>query len=191
MFTVGRKVSFSVVIALLVGWGIFALLFMQASATLLQAQAYETDRPIPLPAGVKLNLQVDKKVYKASETILIALRNDSRLTIWLAEHADGCFGSWWQVEVLGPDGETWSPMALSPDPCSTSTQGVSRFTRHSIQTAEWVTIVPSNERRSIVVPVSVGTYRIVAPYLKGGQVQESSWDIVPRRTVVSPSFTIQ
>src|SRR5690349_1128880 len=152
MFTVGRRVSFSVVIALLIGWGVFSLLFLQASNTLFQAQAYELDRPAPLPAGIKLNLQVDKKIYRAGDTVLIALRNDSRLPVWLAEHADGCQGSWWRVESLGSDGEKWRPVVLTKDVCATNTFGVAKFSRHTLQTDEWRSVVPSAQLGNIVQP---------------------------------------
>lgn len=191
MFWVGRKVSFSVVISAIVGWGVFSILILQASNTLLQAQAYDIDRFVPLPAGVKLHLQVDKNNYRAGDTVLIALRNDSRLTMWLAEHADGCLGSWWKIETLGADGETWSPLALTKNACPSIHYGLTQFARHSLQTAEWQSVVPKDQLDTIVIPAPVGTYRVVAPYLKGGTVKESDWTVVPARTVTSPSFTLQ
>lgn len=193
MFGVGKKVSFSVVIAILLGWGVFGILFMQASNTLWQAQAYEIDRPAPLPTGVKLSLQVDKKIYRAGDTVLLALRNDSRATIWLAEHADGCSGAWWRVEVLAADGETWTPVPQSKDICQTKQFGLAPFVRHTLQNAEWKSVVPNSQLGNIVDPALVGTYRIIAPYLKGvaGVATESDWGTVVAHTIVSPSFTIQ
>lgn len=191
MFGVGKKVSFSVVIALVIGWGVLGVLFIQTTSTLLQAQTYELDQPPPLPSGVRLNVQVDKKIYRSGESVLLAIRNDSRLTIWLASHADGCTGSWWQVEILGPDGETWSPLTMTKDSCPKVLFGFQSFGRHTLKTDVWLAAVPSNQIGNVMTPAPTGTYRIVAPYLRGKVTTEELWTSQPIRTVVSPSFTLE
>lgn len=190
MFSVGKRVSFSVVVALMLGWGIFGLLILKASNELLQAQSYEFDHPIPIPPGIRLNVQVDKKVYRSGETALIALRNDSRLAVSLAEHADGCQGSWWKVESLGPDGVTWSSVRLAKDTCPTVKYGLQKFVRHTVKTAEWTAVVPTGQLGNIVQPAPTGTYRIAVPYLKGQAAQEAMLSTATTK-VVSPSFTLQ
>lgn len=191
MFGVGKKVSFSLVIALLTGWGVFSVLFIKAAEALWQAEGLEYDQPVQLPPGVKLNLNVDKKVYKGGDQILISLRNDSRLVVWLAARADGCRDAWWLVEKLGPDGENWSPVELTKKTCPSKTFGLTKPGRHSLQNAEWAALVPVRQLGNVSVPAPTGTYRIAVPYLKSKTAVESDWLTESRRLVTSAAFAVQ
>ena len=188
---VGKRVSFSVVIALLLGWGALSLFVLKTSDTLFTADTYSTDHPVALLPGVKLTLQVDKRVYRSGDDVLIALRNDSRPQIWLSQHADGCASSWWRVERLADDGETWSAVPLSKDVCVAATYGLEKFTSHTLKTADWIANVPSTLIGNITTPAPAGTYRISVPYLKAVEAKEEDWHQGAPPKIVSPSFSLQ
>lgn len=186
MFSVTRKVSFSVVIALLLGWGVMSTLIFRSSGYLFEAQATD-DTPLAVP-GVQLNFQVDKKVYRQSDPILIALRNDSRTPITVATKADGCHDGWWYVQSL--EGETWEPVVLTKATCTTKTYGLESFTRHTLKTGEWNGLVPGPQIGEIFMPAKTGTYRIAVPYQRGKKPVEAAWGL-KANLVTTTSFTIQ
>lgn len=189
MFTVSRRVSFSVVIALLLGWAAMSLMIFRSSEYLLAAET-DSNYRIIVPRGIKLNLQVDKKVYRAQEPVLISLRNDSRREIGLAVNAAGCPATWWVVQRLGPDGVEWQIVSLRKDGCVTKNFGLEKFPTHTLKTAEWNGLVQTTAIGEVYAGVSTGTYRILVPYLAGEQVVEADWEL-HQRQLPSTSFTIQ
>lgn len=138
------KISFSVVIALLLGWGAISLLLIQSSNELLQAQLLESGTVVNLPKGVKLKVQIDKNVYSVDDQILISIRNDSQQNVWTSLHADGCSDSWWQVEQLF-DGDQWAPVRLQKTECDRALYGIQQLPEHAVRTASWNGLVPAPE----------------------------------------------
>ncbi len=187
MFNVSRRVNFSVAIALTVGWGIFFLLFLASSNTLLEAQQAQDNRV--LARGVRISVQVDKRVYRGGDAVLIAVRNDSRLPIWITTAGEACPSAWWMIERLAADGETWSAVGLSKQECPTT--GITRFTNHTLKTDTWMALVPGPQIGDIFVNASAGTYRVSVPYLKGKTVTAESWRTQTPVQATSPQFSIQ
>ena len=188
MFNVTRRVNFAIAIALTVGWGIFFLLFLVSSTTLFEAQQASADRIAILPAGVKINVQVDKKVYRGGDTILIAVRNDSRYPIWIQSPSPDCPTNWWMIERLTDDGETWSPVALTKKTCGPS--GVERFANHTLKSDEWTSLVPGPQIGEVMVNPLAGTYRVSVPYLKGKTVTAVTWPSQGTEKATSASFAM-
>ncbi|MEK7637366.1 MAG: hypothetical protein AAB402_03215 [Patescibacteria group bacterium] len=188
MFNVSRRVNFSIVIALTVGWGIFFLLFLASSNTLLEAQQAQDNRVLAPPPGVRVNVQVDKRVYRGGETLLLAVRNDSRPPIWIQLPGDGCAARWWTVERLASDGESWSPVAITKQSCPAV--GLVRFPNHSLKTDQWTALVPGPQIGDILIGAPAGTYRIAVPYLKGKNVTAGSWPATGIERATSPQFSI-
>ena len=184
-----QRISFSLVVALLLGWVAMGLLIVRSSNTLLDAQTLDADRPITQPHGVKVKIDVDKKVYGANDIVLLSLRNDSSKDIWLSERADGCSGTWWAIDVLR-NGDQWVAVPLSKTKCTATDYGVKQFSRHSIQTDEWNILVPSDQLGDVFSHAPTGTYRLRVPYLIGQQATEADWATMTKY-VVSPSFTVQ
>ena len=189
MFNVSRRVSFSVAIALTVGWGIFFLLFLVSSNTLLETQLAQGDRVLARPPGVRISVQVDKRVYRGGDAVLIAVRNDSRLPIWITTADEACPSAWWMIEQLAADGETWSAVGLSKQECPTT--GITRFTNHTLKTDTWMALVPGPQIGDIFVNAPSGTYRVSVPYLKGKTVTAESWRTQTLVQATSPQFSIQ
>lgn len=187
MFNVTRRVSFAVVIALTVGWGAFFLLFLASSNTLLEAQQRAINEVTVLPPGVKLKIQVDKDVYRGGDTILAAVRNDSRLPVYVQAPDGDCAPDWWFVERLESDGETWA--TFDPPPTVCSSIGLDRFTNHTLRPVEWTAVLRTTGPKGEPIKVPTGTYRITIPYLKGKDVQDAVW---PAKTsqVSSMPFTV-
>lgn len=188
MFNVTRKVSFSVAIALTVGWGIFFLLFLTSSNTLLEAQQIDGERAVPLPPGVRLNVQVDKRIYRGGDTILIAVRNDSRIPVWI-KTAEDCPSAWWAIERLDDDGETWRAVSLTKKPCAMN--GIIKFTNHTLNTDVWMAFVPGPQVGEVLINPPTGTYRVVMPYIKGKVVTIDNWTPQTLSKAFSTAFTIQ
>lgn len=189
MFTVTRRVSFSVVIALLLGWGAMSFMIFRSSEYLIAAELEDGTR-IALPRGVKLSLQVDKKIYRSGEPILIALRNDSRLNITLATSAAGCPETWWVVQRLGNEENDWRTLELRKGGCARLSSGREAFAKGTLRTAEWNGLVQTDAIGEVYQPAQTGTYRIVVPYLTGKAVEEKDWSAA-EELIASPSFTIQ
>lgn len=189
MFGVTKKVSFSVVITLALGWGGFFLLFMTSSRTLLKAEALQVEAQPTLPAGVRLHFVTDKNIYRAGEVVLLSLRNDSRTPIWTAAATGSC-QQWWTVERLSDNGETWQPVATSAATCPPNQQPLERFPNHTVRTGEWTALVLRDQTTDIFVPPVSGSYRLVVSYLRGKQVAVSDWT-TSARTVATPAVTIQ
>lgn len=189
MFTVGKKVSFSVVIALLIGWGVMSMLIFQSSQVLLATEAEDGSRNV-LPSGVKLSLVVDKKVYRSEEPILVSLRNDSRKQIWLAMTALGCPNSWWAVQRLAADAATWQTVARTQAGCSGTSSGLEKYASHTLKTDEWNGLLQTGDIGQIFAAAPTGTYRLAVPYLVGKQVAEEGWKL-SAQLLPSASFTIQ
>lgn len=189
MFNVTRRVSFSVAISITVGWGIFFLLFLASSKTVMDAQQQTIDQTGVLPPGVKLSVQVDKKIYRSGDTILIAVRNDSRLPVWLPEFTEECTDAWWTVEHLESDGESWQPVRTVTTDCTTT--AIARFPNHSLKAAEWKAVEPVSSALSQPKPISTGTYRISVRYMKGkGITADTPWTSAESTMVSAPAFTI-
>lgn len=188
MFNVTRRVSFAVAIALTVGWGIFFLLFLASSNTLLAAQQSAAESTIPLPPGVRLNVQVDKRIYRGGDVVLVAVRNDSRIPIWI-EKSDDCPSAWWKIEQLGSDGETWTMVQLAKQACVTS--GIEQFPTHTLKTDAWMALVPGPQIGNVMVNPPTGTYRVTVQYIKGKTAVAKDW--TPQAVVAATSipFTIQ
>lgn len=191
MFNVTRRVSFAVAIALTTGWGIFFLLFLASSNTLLEAQLAEGERVAILPPGLRLNVQIDKRVYRGGDAVLIAVRNDSRLPVWMTK-SDTCPSAWWQIERLGEDGETWVPVTLSKLECPIT--AVEKFANHSLKTDAWMALVPGPQIGDVLVSAPTGTYRVSMPYIKGMKGKEvtvADWTAQKSEQVTSSQFTVQ
>jgi len=188
MFNVTRKVSFSVAIALTVGWGIFFLLFLTSSNTLFEAQQIDGERTIALPASIRINVQVDKKIYRGGDTVLIAVRNDSRIPVWI-KIAESCPSAWWAIERLDDDGETWRGVSLSKKECALSS--IVKFTNHSLNTDAWMALVPGPQVGEVLINPPTGTYRVVMPYIKGKAVTVDNWIPQGLFKAASTPFTIQ
>ncbi len=183
-----KKISFWLVVALLLGWGALGLLLIQSSKELLQAQLTYDGNATSLPRGVSLQLQVDKNVYGANETVLISLRNDSRKDVWLAERANGCNGTWWELEQL-TNSETWTPVAIQRQDCVDLTYGLNAFARHSVKTDSWNGLIQTDALGSTFAPAPTGTYRIAVPFLHGQDPSESDWLASDAVAAVSSAFT--
>lgn len=190
MFLVTQKVSFSVVVALALSWGVFFLLFLKSSSTLLQAETTQNGTAVAITPGVRLTLQVDKRVYRGGETVLVSLRNDSRAAIWLPGWSDAC-QPWWGVEQLAADGETWQSVAISQASCQPSQLPLKRFTAHTVKTGEWPALVPSASPGNVMINPPTGTYRLVIAFLKGQQARPSDWVGQGSGKAASLPFTIQ
>ncbi len=190
MFLVTRKVSFSVVVALTLSWGLFFLLFLKSSLTLLQAETLPSGTAAVLTSGVRLNLQVDKRVYRGGETVMVSLRNDSRAAIWLPARSDAC-QPWWKVEQLATDGETWQSVTTSKTSCQPVDRPLERFTTHTVKTGEWPALVPSASPGNVMINPPTGTYRMAVVFLKGRQARPSDWAGESPGKIVSVPFTIQ
>lgn len=189
MFNVTRRVSFSIAIAMTVGWGIFFLLFLTASNTTLEAQQRELLQTGTLTKGVKLNIQADKSVYRAGETVLVAIRNDSRIPVWIRQFDEECQAGWWSVERLDSDGETWQAVEDTPPSCTAA--GIVRFTNHTLKSAEWKTVIRDISAKNQERNVRTGTYRIAMPYLKGKAVaRDTTWSDTDAGRVNSVAFTV-
>ncbi|MBI2984828.1 MAG: hypothetical protein HYY50_04360 [Candidatus Kerfeldbacteria bacterium] len=188
MAIVTQRVSFAVVIALLLGWGIMLLLIFQASNEILGAQVDETAPP-PLPRGVRLLLRVDKDVYQPGEPVLISLRNNSPVKIWLAERADGCATSWWRLEQVEDDAS--AAVNLTGQTCEAASFGSAEFPRHDLKTAQWDGLIRVNQLGEVYGQAPTGVYRIAVPFLRGRQVDEHDWLLPDARYVYSPQFTMQ
>lgn len=191
MFNVTRRVSFAVAIALTVGWGIFFLLFLASSSTLFEAQQYDGEHVVTLPPGVRLSVQVDKRVYRGGDAVLIAVRNDSRLPIWIPQ-AETCPSFWWGIEQLGSDGETWAKIGLSKQECDVT--GIELFANHSLKTDAWMALVPGTQIGDVLVPPPTGTYRVSVNYVKkakGAELTLEDWAANKQEIAASTPFTIQ
>lgn len=189
MFNVTRRVSFSVVIALLLGWGALAVMFFQSSSFLIAAET-EDGYPMNIPRGVKLMLQVDKKVYRGGEAVLISLRNDSRLPIWLATSANGCPATWWSLEKLGSDEDDWQTVSRTKLGCHGTSTGFERFDKGTLRTDEWNGLLQTNAIGEVYLPAMTGTYRINVPFLAGKEAVEADWAAAAEARP-SAAFTIQ
>ncbi len=189
MFNVTRRVSFAIALALIVGWGIFFLLFLTSENTLFAAQI-ELDAPVTVTSRkVLLNVQVDKKIYRGGDVVLLAVRNDSRTQIWFPK-ADACPAAWWNVERLGDDGIVWKAFASSKPTCTIS--GIEEFATHSLKTDAWQALVPGNQIGGGVLDnPPTGTYRIVTPFLKGKNSTSQDWTEEKLIQAASSPFTIQ
>lgn len=166
-----------------------SFLIFQSSQVLI-ANEYDDGSRIVLPAGVKLALVVDKKVYQPNESILISLRNDSRKQIWLAKAAGGCPNSWWYIQRLGSDVNDWHTVPRTTKGCTDGNSGLDKFSSHTLKTDQWNGLVQTSDIGEIFVPATTGTYRIVVPYLVGKEVTEENWKLAAQ-LVPTSSFTIQ
>ena len=182
-----KSVSFTVVIALLLGWGALGYLFAQASNSLISTESDPLAAPVKLQKGVRLSLTVDKKVYAAKERILISLRNDSRLPITLAKTVDNCAPQWWSVERFDST-EEWAPVPLVKTDCNQVSTGLENFPKHSLNVDAWDGLVPAGGIGNLFVAAPTGTYRISVPY-QTGEAPLESWRDAKR--MVSEVFTIQ
>lgn len=190
MPNVTKRVSFSVVIALLLGWGVMSLLILQSSNDLLRAQVLENGQVVRQPRGVVLSLHVDKKVYRAEEPILISLRNDSRENIWIADHGDGCQGEWWTIQRLF-DTDDWKRVTLSSTTCEKATYQPVVFDRHSLKTGEWNGLVHADALGDVFTPAETGTYRVAVPFIHSRVEEAGTWTSDRTQMAVSSAFTIQ
>lgn len=188
MFNVTRRVSFAVAIALTVGWGIFFLLFLASSTTILEAQQSQTESAVILPVGVRINVQVDKKVYRGGDTVLIAIRNDSRTPIWIQTPSAECPAGWWSIERLMDDGESWTVVTRSKQVCGPG--GVERFTGHTLRSDAWLALVPNNQIGDLLGNPPTGTYRIMMPFLKGKTITATTWPSQDVEQATSAPFSI-
>ncbi len=188
MFNVTRRVSFAVAIALTVGWGVFFLLFLASSNTLLQAQQLQGEQVAILPPGVKISVQVDKRVYRGGDDVLLAVRNDSRWPIWIKTTVD-CASDWWAVEQLQSDGETWSPVTITTQTCPAAQ--TERFPNHTLKTDHWTAFVPGPQIGKVMVEAPAGTYRIAMLFQKGKTITAGPWPPDGAAVAVSPQFSIQ
>lgn len=184
-----RRVSFSIGLALIIGWGIFFLLFLASSRTLFESQISAGESMVTIPPGVNLSVQTDKKIYIGGDTVLIAMRNDSRTPIWIQEPDAACPNAWWSVERLQDDGQTWQAVQWSKTTCPTGT--IVRFPGHTLKTAQWQALVLGTQIGEVLVNPPAGTYRVSMPYLKGKTITATTWDASKAEIAVSPSFTIQ
>ncbi|MBI5466720.1 MAG: hypothetical protein HY975_00685 [Candidatus Kerfeldbacteria bacterium] len=189
MFGVTKKVSFSVVVVLTIGWGAFFLLFMTSSRTLLRAETLPLDARQSLPAGVRFSFVTDKNVYRAGDVVLLSLRNDSSTAIWMPALTGSC-QQWWNVERLSNDGETWQPVETRAAACQPDQQPLERFPSHTVKTGEWTALVLRDPASDVFIAPLSGSYRIVAPYLRGKQATVRDW-AEASRTVSTPAITIQ
>lgn len=189
MFNVTRRVSFSVVIALLLGWVAMSIMIFQSAHYSIAAETEDGYR-IVIPRGVKLVLQVDKKVYRSEEPVLISLRNDSRLHIWLATEAYSCPATWWALQRLGTDGVEWQTVSRVKAGCGPTSRGVDRFVSHTLKTDEWNGLIQTPAVGEVWDAAPTGTYRIAVPYLVGKEVTEADW-ANDQQYIPTASFTIQ
>ncbi len=187
MFSVSRRVSFSIVVALLLGWGIFIILFLQSSSVLLSSST--TDQGLTILPSVRLSVQIDKHVYASGDAVLIAVRNDSRVPIYVQQAADGCSTNWWSIEQLQADGEHWESILTTKQTCPTPSSMI-EFPKHSLRSDQWQAIVPGSIG-DVLVGAPSGTYRVVVPYLTGKSSVAPTWPESGFATAVSPTFSIQ
>ena len=187
MFTVSRRISFSVVIAVIVGWGIFFILFIQSAGTLLSSST--TDQGLTIMPSVRLRVQIDKRVYVPGDAVLVAVRNDSRVPIYVQQAAAGCPTNWWSIEQLQADGEHWESVLTTKQTCSTPSSMI-EFPKHTLRSDQWQTLVPGSIG-DVLVDAPSGTYRVVVPYVKGKSSVMPTWPESGFATAVSPTFSIQ
>lgn len=183
-----KRLSFGLVIVLLVAWGAMGLLLIESGNQLLQAQIIESGSIARLPKGVRLQLEVDKNVYGTEDSILISIRNDSRIPVWLAERADGCVPTWWRVEQLF-DEDQWQTLTILRGDCPTADYGQSEFKAHSVRTDNWNGLQQTPNLGQVFERVATGTYRIAVPFLHGGEVVSGDWP--EAKTAVTAAFTVQ
>ncbi len=188
MFNVSKKISFSVVVAILIGWGICFLLFMASAKTALQSE-FANEQPVVVTRALRLTVQVDKRVYATEDRVLIAVRNDSRMPIWIQQVGADCPLLWWNVERLGADGQTWLPVTLQKVVCE-GTHTI-QFPNHSLKSGEWNLQEAGAQIGNVTVNVLTGTYRISIPYLRGEAKDATTWPGAATRTVTSSPFTVQ
>lgn len=188
MFNVTRRVSFSVVIALLLGWGAMSFMIFRSAEYTIASE--KDDGYIGVPSkGVKMLFQVDKKVYRGGEPVLISLRNDSRKPIFLATSALGCGQSWWALQRLGTDETDWQTVTRSKESCSGSTTGLESFAKGTLKTDEWNGLIQTDAIGEVFLPAETGIYRFLVPYLVGS-AEEEDWKS-QQAQIGSSSFTIQ
>jgi len=149
-------------LAVVLGFGMLALFFFQARAE-SSVSEIAGQPTVAVSPGIRLKFQTDKNIYQSGDDILLALRNDSRKTIWLSHHADGCAEDWWQLERLSSDGETWQTVPRTKQTCQVKQYTSQPFPRHSLTTATWNLDVPSPKLGNLVTTAPAGTYRFVAP----------------------------
>lgn len=188
MFNVNRRVSFVVALAGIIGWGIFLLLFLNSSRILLEAQTVQDTVPV-LPSGVRMSIQTDKRVYRAGDTVLIAVRNDSRQPIWIQQRDVSCASEWWQVEKLGNEESDWAVVARAKRTCPTGAPV--RFAAHTVKSDAWTAVIPGPQIGEVMIGAESGTYRITLPFLKGKTVTSDTWPETGVAYASSPQFTIQ
>ncbi len=189
MFTVTRRVSFSVAIALLLGWGAMSIMIFQSSNYLLAAETTDEHRAQPA-AGVRLTFQIDKRIYRGGEPVLISLRNDSRKAITLATNAGGCGSGWWWLQRQGADELEWRDVSRGKTPCTSVSSGLESFSKGALKTDEWNGLLMTEAIGEVFAEAPTGTYRLAAPFLVGGEVTETDWK-TQSRWRYSPGFTIQ
>lgn len=189
MFNVTRRVSFSVVIALLLGWGAMSTMIFQSSNYLLAAETTDGQRAQPV-AGVRLAFQIDKRIYRGGEPILISLRNDSRMPITVATNAGGCGPGWWWLQQQGTDELEWRDVSRGKTPCTGRSSGLEAFAKGTLKTEEWNGLVMTEAIGEVFQEAPTGTYRLAAPFLVGREVTETDWE-TQSRWRYSPVFTIQ
>lgn len=186
-----NRVNVLISFGLIIGLGIFMLLIIQTRAVTASAETASAPSVTVAP-GVKLKFQTDKSIYQATEVVLAALRNDSRKSVWLTTHADGCSDSWWKVQRLDTDGENWLTVALSKTTCASATYGSQAFDQHTVVNGQWNIRVPSNQLGDLVMAAPTGTYRLAAPYIVAPkQPAEADWASSKAQVVATPSFTVQ
>lgn len=191
MMGVTRRISIWMSLAVIIGSGALALLVFQSRVTDATAESYDKPASIISPA-VHLKFQVDKSIYKAGDTVLLAVRNDSRKTLWLTQQENGCDVTWWEIQQLQSDGETWQAVPFSKKSCPTFTYGHELFVRHTLKTGEWQAVVPSTALGNVVTNAELGTYRFAAKYLlQTSAPAEKDWTASTPPKIVSPTFTIQ
>lgn len=188
MFNVTRRVSFSVVIALLLGWGAMSFMIFQSAEYSIASERNNGYFGAPLK-GVKMLFQVDKKVYRGGEPVLISLRNDSRKPIYLSTSALGCGQTWWALQQLGTDETDWRTVTRSKDSCTGITAGLEDFAKGTLKTDVWNGLIQTNAIGEVYLPAETGIYRFLVPYLVGPAAEED-WGNA-QALLSSSSFTIQ
>lgn len=174
--------------AAVVGFGIFFLLFLNSTRILFESQL-ASEAVVTLPPGVRFSVQTDKRVYRSGDAVLIAVRNDSRLPIWIQNIGDPCAAHWWQVEQLGNEDNDWNVVARTKQPCPPAT--AIRFTNHTVKSDTWIALVPGSQPGDVMVGAPAGTYRISMPYVKGKTQTIETWPVTGVSLATSPQFTIQ
>ncbi len=179
MNIVGRKVSFAVVVALILGWGILLWNIFQASGVLLEAEGYSAQNSSVIRRGIKMSFQVDRRVYAKDDTVLFALRNDSKKEVFVPKPLPQCGRTWWFLERLGDDGQTWSRVNTPAPGCEVDGDGLESVLGKHILSGNWIASAPT------------ATYRMVVRYQFGRAASQERWteDTIP--FVATPSFTVQ